>query len=108
MGDINELPLKNVQIIPFNLDHAKKTGEFAKTIFTSKGKMKEELKPRAIIPNDTKLFAQADVDKATTHFVTSDSRSLAIHKLLLDISTVKFDMIDINHPYHETYGILDL
>lgn len=30
-GSLDELPLMNVQIIPFNLDHAKKTGEFAKS-----------------------------------------------------------------------------
>lgn len=32
-GDINELPLKNLQILPFNLDHSKRTGEFAKIAF---------------------------------------------------------------------------
>jgi PIN domain nuclease of toxin-antitoxin system len=36
-GDISELPLKNLQIIPFNLDHAKRTGEFAKIVFQNKG-----------------------------------------------------------------------
>jgi hypothetical protein len=25
-GDVHELPLKNLQLIPFNLDHAKRTG----------------------------------------------------------------------------------
>lgn len=37
-GDINELPLKNLQIIPFNLDHSKKAGEFAKLVFKNKNK----------------------------------------------------------------------
>ncbi|MDZ7774926.1 MAG: hypothetical protein U5L09_04575 [Bacteroidales bacterium] len=32
-GKIDELPLRNIQIIPFNLDQAKKTGEFAEAIF---------------------------------------------------------------------------
>lgn len=32
-GDINELPLRNLQIIPFNLNHAKRTAEFARVIF---------------------------------------------------------------------------
>ena len=35
-GDIQELPLKNLQIVPFNIDHAKKTGEFAKLVFKIK------------------------------------------------------------------------
>jgi predicted nucleic acid-binding protein len=74
-GKIDELPLRNIQIIPFNLDHAKRTGEFAAAIFEDNKIGKEKLSPRAIIPNDSKLFAQADLDNSITHFVTSDSRS---------------------------------
>ena len=50
-GDVHELPLKNLQIVPFNLDHSRRTGEFAKIIFKNKGKLK--LQERNIIPNDT-------------------------------------------------------
>lgn len=81
-GSIEELPLKNIQIVPFNLDHAKKAGEFANIIFDEKKFSATDLKPRAIIPNDAKLFAQADTDKSITHFVTSDSRSQGTLKLL--------------------------
>ena len=35
-GSINELPLKNLQIIPFNLNHSQRTGEFARIVFQSK------------------------------------------------------------------------
>lgn len=34
LGKLEDLPLKNVQIVPFNLKDAEKTGEFAKIIFT--------------------------------------------------------------------------
>lgn len=37
-GDILDLPLRNIQIIPFNLNHSKRTGEFAKIVFQNKGK----------------------------------------------------------------------
>lgn len=57
-GDVHELPLKNLQIVPFNLNHAKRTGEFAKIVFQQKNRL--QLKERNIIPNDSKLFAQAD------------------------------------------------
>ncbi len=33
-GSLDELPLKNLQIIPFNINHAKKTGVFANILFT--------------------------------------------------------------------------
>ncbi len=48
-GSLDELPLMNIQILPFNLDHAKRTGEFAKAMFEEKQITREELKPRAII-----------------------------------------------------------
>jgi len=108
VGSINELPLKDLQIIPFNLDHGVKTGEFAEVIFSENKISSEKLKPRAIIPNDSKLFAQADLDQSITHFVTSDARSLSTYATLKKGSNPKFQMIDIQIPYYRTFGILDL
>lgn len=107
-GKLDELPLRNTQIIPFNLDQAKKTGEFAEAIFEENKIGKEKLSPRAIIPNDSKLFAQADIDKSITHFVTSDSRSKSTYSALKKHINPKFDIIDISRPYNETFRILDL
>jgi predicted nucleic acid-binding protein len=33
VGKIFELPLKAMQVVPFNIDHAERTGEFANIIF---------------------------------------------------------------------------
>jgi hypothetical protein len=107
-GSLDELPLMNIQILPFNLDHAKRTGEFAKAMFEEKQITREELKPRAIIPNDSKLFAQADCDKSINHFVTSDSRSLTTHRILSKRIKPRFEIIDISIPYHQQFGLLDL
>ncbi|MDX1350076.1 MAG: hypothetical protein R3279_07510 [Putridiphycobacter sp.] len=107
-GKVDELPLRNIQIIPFNLDQAKKTGEFAEAIFEENKISKDKLSPRAIIPNDSKLFAQADIDKSITHFVTSDSRSKNTFSALRKHINPKFEIIDISRPYNETFGILDL
>jgi len=105
---VAELPLKKLQILPFNFNHAKKAGEFAKVIFDSKEISWNELKPRAIIPNDTKLFAQADTYQYITHFVTSDSRCKKVHATLSRAIPVKFQIIDISTPYNQVFGILDL
>ena len=105
-GDVHELPLKNLQILPFNLDHAKKTGEFAKIVFKNKNKLK--LNERNIIPNDTKLFAQADTDQSIEFYISSDTESLKIYSLLKQHTNPKFQFIDLNIPYSETFGILDL
>lgn len=106
-GDIEDLPLRKIQIIPFNLDHAKRTGVFAEAIFEENNIAKEKLSPRAIIPNDSKLFAQADQDKSITHFVTSDNRSLKTFSALKRRVHPNFEIIDISSPYGETFGVFD-
>lgn len=107
-GKIDELPLRNIQIFPFNLDQAIRTGEFAEAIFEENRINIEKLSPRAIIPNDSKLFAQADLNKSITHFVTSDSRSQGTYSALKKRISPKFEIIDISTPYNEIFGILDL
>lgn len=108
LGKIEDLPLKNIQILAFNLKEAEKTGEFAKILFKENKISEESLSPRAIIPNDSKLFAQADFDKTITHFVTSDVRSKKTLALLRKGIHPKFEIISIDVPYTETFGILDL
>lgn len=105
-GDIYELPLKNLQIVPFNLDHSKRTGEFARIVFQNKGKLK--LNERNIIPNDTKLFSQADCVKSIEFYLSSDTESLKIYNLLKEENKPRFIFIDLNVPHNETFGILDL
>jgi len=105
-GDIHELPLKNLQIVPFNLDHSKRTGEFARIVFKNKNKLK--LNERNIIPNDTKLFSQADCEKTVEYYLSSDSESLKIYNLLKEETNPKFLFIDLKVPHYETFGILDL
>jgi len=105
-GDINELPLKNLQIIPFNLDHSKKTGEFAKIVFQNKNKL--QIRERNLIPNDTKLFATADIEKSIEFYLSSDIESHKIYRLLKEHLNPKFQFIDLNIPFGETFGILNL
>lgn len=107
LGLLEDLPLKNLQIVPFNLKEAEKTGEFAKIIFSENQKNAEKLSPRAIIPNDSKLFAQADLDKTVTYFVTSDIRSKNTLALLNKVIKPMFKIISIDIPHTETFGILD-
>lgn len=108
LGNLEDLPLKNIQIVPFNLKEAEKTGQYANIIFTENKVSEEKLTPRAIIPNDSKLFAQADLDKSITHFVTSDIRSKNTLAILKKGSNPKFEIISIDIPFTETFGILDL
>ncbi len=104
-GSFDELPWRNLQVVPFNFNHGIRAGEFAKTIFEEKGKL--DLSNRNIIPNDTKLFAQADIEESITHFVTSDEECIKIHNTLKAQANAKFEIINIRIPYNETYGLLD-
>ncbi len=108
LGKLEDLPLKNIQILPFNLKEAERTGEFASIIFNENKVNITKLSPRAIIPNDSKLFAQCDLDKTITHFVTSDLRSKSTFALLRKGFHPKFEIITIDVPFTETFGILDL
>jgi hypothetical protein len=105
-GDVHELPLRNLQILPFNLDHSKRTGEFAKIIFQNKGTLK--LSERNIIPNDTKLFAQADCEKTIVYFLSSDTESFKIYNLLRQKVNPQFQFLDLKIPYNQVFSILDL
>ncbi|MGB3591034.1 MAG: hypothetical protein WBA16_05045 [Nonlabens sp.] len=108
LGELTDLPLVNIQILPFNIKEAQRAGEFAKILFTENKASITSLHPRAIIPNDSKLFAQADIDKSITHFVTSDVRSKGTLKMLQNGLKPKFKIISIDVPFSETFGILDL
>lgn len=108
LGKLTDLPMVNIQILPFNLKEAQRAGEFANIIFTENKVSLTNLHPRAIIPNDSKLFAQADIDKTITHFVTSDVRSKKTLDLLKKGLNPKFKIISIDIPFSETFGILDL
>ena len=58
-GELDQLPFECVRVVPFNLDHAEKAGIYARTLFLAQDRGQFERDQRLIIPNDTKLFAQA-------------------------------------------------
>jgi hypothetical protein len=103
-GKLDELPLRNLKILPFNLDHADKTGELAEVVFKEKNRL--SLSQRNIIPNDIKLFAQAAIEKSIMYYLSSDSESFKIYKLLREKGLINFEFIDLSIPYAEFFGIL--
>lgn len=107
-GDISELPLRNLQILPFNLNHSKRTGEFAKIAFKARKEKALELKERLLIPNDTKLFSQADSEEYIHYYLSSDSESQKVYNLLKESIKLNFKFIDLNIKHTSTFGLLDL
>ncbi len=103
-GDISELPLRNLRIVPFNFSHAKRAGSFAKIVFENKGRLK--LNERNIIPNDAKLFAQADEEISVQYYLSSDSESVKMYNLLKQEANPQFDFIDLKNSHNDVFGLL--
>lgn len=107
-GTIDELPLRNLRILPFNLDHAKRTGDLAQILFMERKAGNVSFRERTLIPNDSKLFAQADIDPHIRYFATSDSESLKAYATLNQKIKLQFSVIDISDSYADRFGILPL
>lgn len=105
-GELEELPLQDLQILPFNINHAVRAGKLANLIFQHRNAL--QLPDRRIIPNDTKLFAQADREEQIHKFVTSDAESLNMAALIRQYTPLQFEIINIRDPYSTTFGLLDL
>jgi len=103
-GKLDEIPLRNFEIMPFNVDHAVKAGEFANITFANKGAI--DLPNRLIIPNDNKLFAQAHTEIEVTHFATSDIECMKVYSLLKAITDVDFEVMNIREPFSSVLGVL--
>lgn len=107
-GKIDELPLKNLIVLPFNIKHAEKAGEFGRILYEARKDKKLELNERPIIINDAKLFAQAHTDERIKYYVTADSRSLNIYNTIRDKIKLDFGFIDLRNSHSEHFGILEL
>lgn len=56
-GSFEELPLRNVRVLPFNVDHARRAGPFTGSLLSIRTKGGSE--ERHVVLNDVKLMAQA-------------------------------------------------
>lgn len=104
-GKVEELPLKNLRVLPFNLPHAVKAGDFAEIVFNQRGTL--NLPDRRIIPNDTKLFAQAHMEGEIGYYLSSDSESRKIYDLITGVQRPAFQFIDLHQPHSAVFGLLD-
>lgn len=105
-GEITDLPLRNVQILPFNYDHAIRAGKLAEVAFRRKKEKGALVYPRTVVPNDTKMFAQATVENEILHFVSADSEAYKVYELIAEEKHLAFTYIDINTPWQMTFGEL--
>lgn len=105
-GSVDMLPMSNLQILPFNYDHAVNAGRLGEIAFRRKAESGAMITPRTVVPNDTKMFAQADLEEDITHYVSADSEAVKVFPLINGEYRMKFSYIDISVPYGETFGVL--
>lgn len=97
-GNLDDLPFNILTVLPFELQHAKNAGRFASQIYKARRQGDFQVKNRIVIPNDTKLFAQADTEAAIKYYISSDVESLKIYQALQTQGNINFDFIDLNQP----------
>lgn len=106
-GDVTDLPLKNMLIVPFNFDHAIRAGKMIGEVYAEKKKRGAIITPRAVVPNDTKMFAQADVELDVNFYGTADVECKKVYDMIKAAEgSLSFRFIDITIPYNEFFGEL--
>lgn len=106
-GAFDDLPLRNLRVLPFNIDHARHSGDLTRTFLKLRKEKGLDI-DRTIVLNDVKLLAQAEVDAGITHILTSD-RSFADRLQLLRTNGhgIRSMVLDLYVPMAEALGKLD-
>ena len=81
-GNLRYLPTKYLQYIPFQYRHAEVAALFMRRIIHVKQERGAVIQPRVIIPNDTKMFAQASAEPDIFAFVSADAEAKKVYDLL--------------------------
>ncbi len=94
-------------VLPFNFDHAVRAGKMIDEVNEEKRKRGAVITPRAIVPNDTKMFAQADVETDVNYYGTADVECKKLYDMIKTVEgSLSFRFIDITIPYNQYFGEL--
>ncbi|NUQ26458.1 MAG: type II toxin-antitoxin system VapC family toxin [Saprospiraceae bacterium] len=104
-ADIKLLPYRDLTVLPFNLNHAERSSALAKLAFENKKKGVIVLENRVVIPNDTKLLAQAEEVSADI-FIARDDNCEKVYRLMKDNGLVSFNYLDLKTPPNEFFAEL--
>lgn len=106
-GTFDELPLRNVRVLPFNIDHARRAGPFTGSLLDQR-KQPGGDDDRTVVINDVKLLAQAEVNPGISHFLTKDLRFASRMQALRQGGHVlRTTVLDLNIPMADALGMLD-
>ena len=105
-GAFDELPVRNLRMLPFNVDHARRAGPL--TVVLLRVRDKGEPDERNIVLNDMKLLAQAEATAGISHILTKDGGyAKRIARLRAEGQVVATQVLDLNVPMAHVLGRLD-
>lgn len=104
-ADYSELSLDRMRIVTFGLEHVSCAGAFARSLFEARKSGMLAAGNRAVIPNDAKMFAQAEVSQVEV-FLTADEESMKIYNAIPP-DKIHFKLVDIRKTSPGAYlGLL--
>ena len=105
-GDTSHLPYPFLNVVPFNIDHAKLTSTLASKSFEGRRKGAIDIGNRVIIPNDSKMMAQAEIEQADL-FIGRDDNFNSVHQYLKNENLISFNYLDLRTPLGTFYSELN-
>jgi len=102
---MDRLPLEVLTVLPFNLNHAQLTGNYARELFDQRRKTRSTTS-KPVIWHDVKLIAQAELEPGISHLATSDKQLLGHLDFLRDKGLCGVSPIDFKVPPDQFFGTL--
>lgn len=90
--DLTHLPMQYLQVLPFHYNHAERAAQFMRSVLLIKKERGAVIHPRAVVPNDTKMFGQASCEAEICSFISADSEAKKVYDLL---EQPDFEFVDI-------------
>ena len=89
-------------------DVSQRAGKMIAEVYAEKKKLGATIAPRAVVPNDTKMFAQADVEPDINFYGTADVECKKVYDMIkTSEGKLSFEFIDITIPYTTYFGVFD-
>ena len=99
--------MQDTRTIIYDAYHAKIAGNLAAILFSERIKKQLDVTERIIIPNDVKIFAQAEANKDISHCITSDRDFKTIYESLKKNKKLpRLNILDSSKPFNEEMRIL--
>ncbi len=104
-GTLEELPLRHLEVLPFNVLHANMAGEFTRKLRSDSSS--KDSTDRSCIKDDAKLLAQLQLESELTAFATSDKRLLKTMEALSAEGRLReITIFDTNGDAPSVFGML--